>query len=74
MTKDEMIAKTKVAVVSANEYEQSQIDVAVENLINQLGGMEKFVPQGAKVLIKANLVRDMAPEQAGTTHPTVIIA
>ena len=69
-----MSEKTKVAVVSASEYEQGQIDVAVENLINQLGGMEKFVPQGAKVLIKANLVRDMAPEQHGTTHPTVIIA
>ncbi len=69
-----MSEKTKVAVVSASEYEQGQIDVAVDNLINQLGGMEAFVPQGAKVLIKANLVRDMSPDQAGTTHPTVIIA
>ena len=35
-----MSEKTKVAVVLASEYEQSQIDVAVENLINQIGGME----------------------------------
>ena len=69
-----MSTKTKVAVVSANDYEQENIDKAVAKLIDDLGGMEAFVPQGAKVLLKANLVRDMAPEQAGTTHPSVLIA
>ncbi|MCM1042870.1 MAG: DUF362 domain-containing protein [Corallococcus sp.] len=69
-----MSDKIKVAMADAASYEQAEIDNAVGSMLAELGGIEHIVPYGAKVLIKANLVRDMPPEQAGTTHPTVLIA
>lgn len=66
--------KTKVSAVSVDSYDQQQIDGAVAELLDQLGGIEQYAPQGAKVLLKANLVRDMHPDQAGTTHPAVLCA
>lgn len=71
---DNLNTKIKVSAVSAKTYDQTEIDNAVVEMLNQLGGIEKFVPQNGLVLLKANLVRDMSPEMAGTTHPTVLIA
>lgn len=62
----------KVATVNANDYQPSTVDSAMEQLLAQLGGLQKFVPNGSKVFVKANLVRDMNPDQAGTTHPQVL--
>lgn len=64
----------KVATIATDSYDQQVIDSATAQLLDQLGGIENIVPQGAKVFIKANLVRDMHPDRAGTTHPTVLCA
>ncbi len=66
--------KVKVAAVSALSYGAEEIQNAVDNLLEQLGGIEKFVPHKARVFVKANLVRDMPPDKAATTHPQVLIA
>lgn len=60
-----------LAIVNASSYDENIIDSAVGELLDQLGGLEKFVPQGSNVFIKVNLVRDMSPEKCGTTHPSV---
>jgi len=39
-----------------------------------LGGVEKFVRPGARVLIKANMLAAKPPEKAVTTHPEVVRA
>ncbi len=64
--------KIKVATTCVDSYNQQAVDSGVLQLLEQLGGIEQYVPQGATVLLKANLVRDMHPDQAGTTHPTVL--
>ncbi len=66
--------KIKVSAVAVDGYDQHLIDEAVGQLLDQLGGIDQFVTEGDTVLLKANLVRDMHPDQAGTTHPTVLCA
>ena len=43
-----------------------------ENVIDLLGGMQKFVSKGDVVIIKPNIGWDRKPEQAGTTNPEVV--
>ncbi|MFC1620678.1 DUF362 domain-containing protein [Candidatus Omnitrophota bacterium] len=42
--------------------------------IEGIGGMEKFVKRGDKVIIKPNMAWDRAPEYAGNTNPMVVAA
>ncbi len=66
--------KIKVATSAATSYEPQTVQSAVDDILSQLGGIEKYVPKDAKVFVKVNLVRDMPPEKCGTTHPQVVIA
>jgi len=63
-----------LGIVSVKTYEREEITKAVDEMLNQLGGITKYVPKNKKVFVKANLVRDMAPSKCGTTHPEVVIA
>ncbi len=49
-------------------------DRLVESVLTSLGGMEKFVRPGDKVVVKPNIGWDRTPEQAANTHPLVIKA
>jgi uncharacterized protein (DUF362 family)/Pyruvate/2-oxoacid:ferredoxin oxidoreductase delta subunit len=42
--------------------------------VDLLGGMEKFVNPGERVLIKPNLLKACRPEEAVTTHPEIVRA
>ncbi len=46
----------------------------VENVLASLGGMEKFVRPGDKVVVKPNIGWDRTPDQAANTHPLVVKA
>jgi len=43
-----------------------------EAVIREMGGIEKFVKKGEKVVIKPNIAFDRKPELAATTHPSVV--
>src|SRR5580704_10906080 len=43
-----------------------------ERAINELGGIEKFVKKGDKVVITRNMGWMRTPEQAAATHPDVL--
>ena len=43
-----------------------------ERAINELGGIEKFVKKGDKVVISPNMGWMRTPEQAAATHPDVL--
>ncbi len=47
-------------------------EVMFDRAIASLGGMEKFVPRGSKVLVKPNIGWDVTPERAGNTHPKLV--
>jgi uncharacterized protein (DUF362 family)/Pyruvate/2-oxoacid:ferredoxin oxidoreductase delta subunit len=64
----------ELGVVSVKSYEREEITEGIDKLLEQIGGIEKYIPKNSKVFIKVNLVRDMPPEKCGTTHPEVVIA
>ena len=47
-------------------------EVMFDEAISSLGGMEKFVPRGSKVLVKPNIGWDVPPERGGNTHPKLV--
>lgn len=56
------------------DYQPENVQNAIDALLQQAGGVQAIVPQNAKVFVKVNLVREMAPEKCGTTHPEVVTA
>lgn len=65
---------TIVAKVKADSYEPQIIQSALQEALNILGGLEKFIRRGETVLIKPNMVEAMKPDTAVTTHPEVLRA
>jgi uncharacterized protein (DUF362 family) len=47
-------------------------DPGIEGLLEPLGGMERFIDKGDKVLLKVNLLSAKDPQQAVTTHPEFV--
>ncbi len=62
----------KVSIVKCGDYSQSYD--AVKRSLDLIGGIEKFVKKGDKVLIKPNFVSRRKPDEAITTHPEIIRA
>ena len=62
-----------VAVVPLGDYDVVQAREALNELISSIGGID-FIKNGMTVVIKVNLVSAMKPEQAATTHPTLVCA
>jgi len=65
---------SKVSLVRCADYDLDHVCDAVGKAIDLLGGIEKFVRPGMKVLLKPNLLTARAPEDAVTTHPEVVRA
>jgi uncharacterized protein (DUF362 family)/Pyruvate/2-oxoacid:ferredoxin oxidoreductase delta subunit len=66
--------KTPVSLVATRDYSPETIHTSLERLLDHLGGIEKFVRPGQKVLIKPNLLAGKPPEKAVTTHPQLVRA
>ncbi len=62
-----------VAITPLKEYTEEGARVALKSLLDSIGGLD-FVNKGMRVVIKVNLVSAMKPEEAATTHPTLIAA
>lgn len=50
------------------------VDTALKLLLDDLGGVERFVRRGATVVVKPNMSFPTPPERATTTHPEVVRA
>lgn len=46
----------------------------IERLLEPLGGMQRFIEKGDRVLLKVNLLTGREPEKAVTTHPDLVRA
>lgn len=64
----------KVVLAGCRSYEADEVQHAIEFAFEHLGGIDKFVKPGMKVLIKPNLLIKKKPEEAATTHPAVVEA
>ncbi|MHB9033352.1 MAG: DUF362 domain-containing protein [Anaerolineae bacterium] len=62
----------RAALVRCTNYELEQVEAALRKSLSLLGGIERFVKPGQKVILKVNLLRAVAPESAATTHPAVV--
>ncbi len=62
----------KVSIVKCERY--SEVYDAVEKAVGLIGGFEKFIKKGDRVVIKPNLVSKKKPEEAVTTNPELLNA
>lgn len=62
----------KVSIVKCDSY--ADVQNAIDNALELIGGIEKFVKKGDNVVIKPNLVSKKKPDEAVTTHPDFLHA
>jgi len=62
----------KVIFTPCNTYQESDIQPATRQLFQKMGGLNKYIQPGQKVLLKANLLMKKTPESAVTTHPALV--
>ncbi len=63
-----------VVLVPLDNYEQKNVDAAVEKGLSLLGGVESIIGKDEKVLLKPNLLGKALPQKAITTHFSVFSA
>ncbi len=66
--------KTKISLSKCDSYHLKSVQNAVNNCLENIGGLSSFIKPGNSVLIKPNMLQAKAPEEALTTHPAVIEA
>ncbi len=66
--------KNRVSIERCQDYLLDNVRGAVKKSFSNLGGLDKFVKAGDKVLIKPNLLSAKDPSRAITTHPSVVQA
>ena len=64
--------KTDVYIVKCESYDTA--DEKIGEMFALMGGVGKFVANGEKITLKANLLAAEPPEKAVSTHPAVIAA
>ena len=64
--------ETQVYAASCPDY--GQAEGGIRALVEQMGGMGRFVRPGERIVLKANLLRAAPPESAICTHPAVVEA
>jgi len=77
MTTDILEARLKrstVALVRCETYDPAAVSAALARGVELLGGLERFVSPGERILFKPNVLAGEDPEKAVTTHPAVLVA
>jgi len=64
--------KSSVSIVKCQDYDEEKVIVALRESIHLIGGIQTFVNQGSRVLLKPNLLYGRSPEKAVTTHPAIL--
>lgn len=65
---------SEVVLLHCASYDSVEVCAAVERGILLLGGIERFVKRGEKILLKPNWLSADPPEKCVTTHPSVFRA
>ena len=77
-----VLTAAQVAIAKIQDYEQSELDRTVYQLIDQLGGLGDIVKSGDRVAIKVNMtggvnsgsLPGVSPIESFITHPGVVAA
>ncbi|MTI68833.1 MAG: DUF362 domain-containing protein [Firmicutes bacterium] len=59
----------KVSLIKCENYDYDFLKKSIINSFKNLGGINKYINKGDKVLLKLNLIIKKGPEEAATTHP-----
>lgn len=62
----------KISEVSVVQVENNDLEQSLQEALDYIGGISSIIPEGAKVLIKPNIVRYQAPPD--TTDPAIVKA
>jgi uncharacterized protein (DUF362 family)/NAD-dependent dihydropyrimidine dehydrogenase PreA subunit len=62
----------KVYVVRCESY--GRVEEKTAELINLMGGMQKYARPGEKIVLKPNLLAASDPDKSVTTHPAIVAA
>ena len=63
-----------VSLQSCDHYDEDLLKERLLALLEPMGGIERFVSPGQRVLLKPNLLAGKPPEAAVTTHPALVKA
>ncbi|MBF0442888.1 MAG: DUF362 domain-containing protein, partial [Oligoflexales bacterium] len=66
--------KKRVSILNCSSYDHPLVRETVLQCINHLGGIEKFVSRGERILVKPNLLMRREPGQVTTTHPAIVLS
>ncbi len=65
---------TTVSMQQCDSYQAELLQERLAALLAPLGGIERFVAAGQRVLLKPNMLAGKPPEAAVTTHPALVQA
>jgi len=68
------MAKTKVAIIKCESYDEKLVYNAVKKGIELIGGIDLFVKKGENILLKVSNLAGAKPEEAVCTNPSVLNA
>lgn len=63
-----------VGLIKCDDYDYSKVKKSMKELLDSIGGIEKYISPNSKVMLKMNLLMKKTPEEATTTHPMVLKA
>ena len=66
--------KSRVVIMGCESYDNELVYEKLKTAVELLGGIEKFVNNQERVLLKPNLLRGKTPDAGITTHPAVFEA
>jgi uncharacterized protein (DUF362 family)/Pyruvate/2-oxoacid:ferredoxin oxidoreductase delta subunit len=69
-----MDIKKSVAILKCRGYARTDVYSTVKEAVELLGGIERFVKPGERILLKPNLLAPKDPGAAVTTHPAIVEA
>ena len=61
-----------VSLIHQADYDPHGVYRAVREVVDLLGGMQRFVSPGERILLKPNLLSPASPEKSITTHPAIV--
>jgi uncharacterized protein (DUF362 family)/Pyruvate/2-oxoacid:ferredoxin oxidoreductase delta subunit len=64
--------ESSVSIVRCRNYDEEEVLKSLRSAIDLIGGIQSFVREGSRVLLKPNLLFGKSPEKAVTTHPAIV--
>lgn len=73
-TFEERLYMETVSIAACETYDYKEVEQAVFSCLNGFSEIKTKIKSGSRVLVKVNLLKRNAPEEAVTTHPAVVEA